>query len=70
MTITQMMETKIASFNRSDWQKILNAMTLFIRCQQEELSKSNVGDREWTELGEYEAIANDILLYVLGGNSK
>ncbi len=65
-----MMETKIASFNRSDWQKILNSMTFFIRCQQEELSNHNVGDREWNELNEYEAIANDILLYVLGGNTK
>ena len=65
-----MTDSRIATFDKEDWQKILDSMNFFIRCQQEELSKRNVGDKEWQELMEYEAIAMDILLYVLGGNSK
>lgn len=65
-----MTDSRIATFDKEDWQKILDAMNYFIRCQQEELSKRNVGDKEWQELMEYEAIAMDILLYVIGNDSK
>ena len=65
-----MTNSRIATFDKEDWQKILDAMNYFIRCQQEELSKRNVGDKEWQELMEYEAIAMDILLYVIGSDSK
>ena len=65
-----MTNSRIATFDKEDWQKILDAMNYFIRCQQEELSKRNVGDKEWQELMEYEAIATDILLYVIGCDSK
>tara|TARA_R110002050_G_scaffold297707_1_gene459586 strand:- start:443 stop:640 length:198 start_codon:yes stop_codon:yes gene_type:complete len=65
-----MTNSRIATFDKEDWQKILDAMNYFIRCQQEELSKRNVGDKEWQELMEYEAIATDILLYVIGNDSK
>ena len=65
-----MTNSRIATFDKEDWQKILDAMNYFIRCQQEELSKRNVGDKEWQELMAYETIAMDILLYVIGNDSK
>jgi len=62
-----MNEEFIASFNKSDWQKITTALKTYVIQKEEYLKTRNVGDREWNEVDEYNVLINDIELYVLGG---
>lgn len=60
-----LLNTLSISYSTEQWQKIVNAMTFFIRAQTEVLQSNNASEEEWQELHDYEIILNDILLFVL-----
>ena len=52
-------------FAREDWVRIKNALMFYVIKEEEKLISSNAGDREWTELEEYNTLIGDIELFVL-----
>lgn len=55
----------ISNLSRKQWQLIINSLLYYIRHQSEDLVAHNAGEREWTELHEYENTLTDIRFYVL-----
>ena len=53
------------TFTREDWERISNALKTYVINEENRLSKLNVGDQPWTEVGYYNALISDIELYVL-----
>ena len=49
-----------------DWQIILRALQTYVIIEENKLSNSNVGDREWNELSKFENLIKEIEYYLIG----
>ena len=54
-----------AKFAIEDWERIVHALTEYVRMTEDILIQHNVGDREWDNLTPYHVLARDIELFVL-----
>ena len=51
--------------SRDDWEKIVIALQHYVINTETTLIEKNAGEREWTELSQFETLIKDINLYIL-----
>lgn len=62
-------ESTMAEFTNGDWKRILHALQTYVIREEASLSTQNCGDREWTELGIYSALARDVEYYIISNKN-
>lgn len=54
-----------ATLERKDWDKILLALETYVIQKENQLIKENAGEREWSDLEDYNVLIRDIQLYCI-----
>lgn len=54
-----------ATLDTTDWERILIALEHYVITQENKLIEDNAGEREWSELEDYNVLIRDIQLYCI-----